>query len=81
MKIKVALFAEARQLAGRSDIELELPDDATVADLKQHLADANWQWASLISRSMIAIDQQYAVPDAVLDSDSEIALIPPVSGG
>jgi len=81
MKIRVALFAEARQLAGRSDVELELPDDATVADLKQHLADANSPWASLISRSMIAIDQQYAQPDTVLDSDVEIALIPPVSGG
>jgi molybdopterin converting factor subunit 1 len=81
MKVSISLFAEAKQLAGKSEMELELPTDATVAVLKQHLANSNSQWADLVSKSMIAIDQQYAGPDTIVCPDSEIALIPPVSGG
>ena len=35
----------------------------------------------LLSRSAIAVDGRYATDDEVLCSDSEIAVIPPVSGG
>lgn len=81
MKIKVLTFAAARERFGDSSIELELPDNSTLADLKEKL-EANFpDCVELIRRSAFSIDQQYAIDAAKLTADSEIAIIPPVSGG
>ena len=81
MNVVVLLFAQARQIAAADKIEVELADDATVADLKQAIAQEYPDLAGLLSRSNIAIDQQYATDSDVIPADAEIAMIPPVSGG
>ncbi len=81
MKVHVRLFALAKQRAGRSEVVVELPEPATVADLKRSLTEAIPELAPLISSLMIAVDSEYAGDDQVVAPGSEIAVIPPVSGG
>ena len=81
MKVKVLLFAQARQIVGQESAEVTVESGCTVADLKQSLAAAYPDLESLLSRSSIALDQQYAVDSDIVNSDVEAAMIPPVSGG
>ena len=81
MKVHVRLFALARQRAGRPEVVVELPEPATVADLKRALAEAFPELAALASSVMIAVDSEYAGDDQVVSPGSEVAVIPPVSGG
>src|SRR5581483_10763849 len=81
MEATVRLFALARERVGRPEVRIELPEPATVADLRAALAS---QWpdiAPLWSRVLIAVDSEYAADDATITPDSQIAVIPPVSGG
>ncbi len=81
MRIRVKLFAAARELAGGESIDIELPDRAVVADLRQALSERLSPARELIARSMFAIDCDYAANDKRLEPGKEIACIPPVSGG
>jgi molybdopterin converting factor subunit 1 len=85
MKVEVKLFAVAKQLAGTDAISIELPADATVQELRDALGEQRTELRDIIARSMIAIDAEYVSNDARVPNsvpeNSEIALIPPVSGG
>jgi molybdopterin converting factor subunit 1 len=79
VRLEIRLFAIARQRIGGSSIEIEVPDSATVADLRTALA--NTPLADILPSLMIAVDSEYAKDDQALTPASEVALIPPVSGG
>jgi molybdopterin synthase catalytic subunit len=76
MRVRVRLFAILRERAGRSDIELELPNGACVADALAQLEDLP-PGLPLV----MAVNRIYAGPEAPLKAGDELALIPPVSGG
>lgn len=75
------LFAGLAQAAGRREIEVDLPDGATAADLRQAVAAAYPSIAGAISRAAVAVNQRFAEPGERLSPSDELALIPPVSGG
>jgi molybdopterin converting factor subunit 1 len=81
MKTFVALFAIARELVGTETIEVELPEVATVADLRVALATTTPALAEVARRAAIAVDTEYASDTTVIKQDSKLAIIPPVSGG
>ncbi len=81
MKIKIALFASARELVGSNSVELVLANPATVADLRNALVDSHPGLSNLISSSSFSVDHEYAGDEHVIDDGSEIGMIPPVSGG
>ncbi len=76
MIVRVRLFAGLRERAGRSELELELPDDARVADALAAVGDL-----AVGVPVVMAVNRSYADGDAVLRAGDELALIPPVSGG
>jgi molybdopterin converting factor subunit 1 len=81
VRIRVRLFAVAKQVAGRDAVELDLPEEATVADLRRQLGNQIPQLSGLMAQVMFAIDMQYARDDARIPPDADVACIPPVSGG
>jgi molybdopterin converting factor subunit 1 len=81
MIVRVKLFAAAKQAAGADEIEVELPDPATVSALRIALASRFPQLAPLLRAALFAVDAEYGTDATRLASDSEIACIPPVSGG
>jgi molybdopterin synthase catalytic subunit len=76
MVVHVRLFAGLRERAGTDQVELELPDGASVGE-----ALANLRHISGEVRVVMAVNQEYADDTWVLHPGDELALIPPVSGG
>jgi molybdopterin converting factor small subunit len=60
---------------------VELPDDATIADLRRRLAANYPRLGSLLERSALAVENEFATDSLPLSADAEVALLPPVSGG
>jgi molybdopterin synthase sulfur carrier subunit len=81
MKVRVRLFALAREAAGCGSIEVDLPHGATVAHLRRQLGDQFPQLADLLARMMVAVNTQYAGDQTPIPRNADVACIPPVSGG
>jgi molybdopterin converting factor subunit 1 len=79
--IHVRLFAIFREMVGMDHIALELPAGSTVSDLIQELSQRWPNLRSILKRSAIAVNQEYASAQRPLMPGDEVALIPPVSGG
>ncbi len=76
MKVYLILFAGLRQAAGFKHDSVTLPDSATVGDLLDKRVP------QLRRRSFyVAVNEEYAQRDTVLQDGDEVALLPPVSGG
>jgi MoaE-MoaD fusion protein len=82
MRVSVLLFAILRERAGRGELELELPDGATVEQAIDALRGEPGLAEPLgRMRVAMAVNREYAAPDTTLSSGDELALVPPVSGG
>jgi len=79
--LRVRLFAGARDAVGATEVELDLPAGATVADLLDRLRADHPAAADLISACRVAVEREFAEAGAALPPGAEVALIPPVSGG
>ena len=81
MQFSVRLFARARDVVGQEVALVELAPGATVADLRRRL-DADYpRLRSLLEKSALAINNEFAGDSLEIPTGSEIALLPPVSGG
>ncbi len=81
MKIPLQLFARARDLAGKSPIEIEVPENASVAQLRQILIADFPQLTDLGPSLLWAVNNDYVGVEHVLKTTDEVACFPPVSGG
>ncbi len=81
MRIQVLLFASARDAAGASSIELDLPAGATVEDVRGALSSAFPALGPRLPHVRFAVDREFAAAGAALHEGAEVAVIPPVSGG
>ena len=80
-KIKVLFFATLRDRAGTKSVELEVPADMTVQALKEKLASDYPNLKESMKHVLVSINKEYALDDAAIPQDAEVALFPPVSGG
>ena len=80
VRVTVRLFAVLRERAGAEAIQLDLPADAQIADVRLAVQERFPALAALLPSAMTAVNQEYRPSGPVHDGD-EIALIPPVSGG
>jgi molybdopterin converting factor subunit 1 len=81
MKVRIKLFAVARQRVGRDNVEIELPEMPTVGQLRAALVENFPALAEVVTHSRLAIDNEYATDTFRIPPIAEIAIIPPVSGG
>ncbi len=81
MQIDVLLFAAAKEAAQNEKVSIEIPDPASAADVLEALSSQVPQLSGLLPSSRLAVDCCYVAADAVITGASEVALIPPVSGG
>lgn len=82
MNIVTALFfATLRDRAGVRSIELEIPSQTNVAEFKTLLTEKIPALSGLLNHTLISINREYVFDEAMIPSNAEIALFPPVSGG
>ena len=71
MVVRVRLFAQLRERAGSSELELELPEGARVSDALAAVGDL----AAGIPLVM-AVNREYAGADEPVRAGDEVALVP-----
>jgi molybdopterin converting factor small subunit len=81
MKVRVQFYAQLHDLVGIRDLELELPNGATVRDLLEQLyaeqpALRPHDKSILISAGLEFVDRDYQPKP-----DEQISIMPPVQGG
>jgi molybdopterin converting factor subunit 1 len=77
--ISVKLFGIAKDIVGSSTLKIE-QDLGTVDELLNYLKFEYPAFKDLTSL-LVAINNEYANTDAIIENDDEVAIIPPVSGG
>ena len=80
MSVTVLLFASYADALGAPSLSVDLPAEATVADVLAQIA--RLPGAELLPASpLVAVNQRYAATSARVSAGDEVALIPPVAGG
>jgi molybdopterin synthase sulfur carrier subunit len=79
---RVLLFGPLRDLAGWRERDLD-PPPASIAELKRRLGIEDPRLGEALSGPgvQVALDQQIVRGDAPLSARSEVAFLPPMSGG
>ena len=81
MQLSVRLFARARDLAGSDSVTVELPEEASIADLKSALLSQHSGLAPIVSHLLVALGTDYADDSTMLDATADVSCFPPVRGG
>ena len=79
MRVRVLYFGVLKDLAARRQVEVELKDGSSVAELLALLRGSGT--AAVWDSIAVAVNQEYARAGDVLQDGDEVALLPPVSGG
>jgi molybdopterin synthase catalytic subunit len=81
MTIRVLCFAAVREIVGKRELVMEVPDGITAEELFRRLAEAHVGLGEVVPSLRAAVNREYAAATQVLRNGDEVALIPPVSGG
>jgi molybdopterin converting factor subunit 1 len=81
MRIKVLFFGRLREIAGCSEQTLEVPRGTALEQLFALCAARIPELARYRSSLVASRNQEFAPWSTPLQSDDEIAFLPPVSGG
>ena len=81
MRVNVLFFGLLKDLVGRSEDTLELPDGARLGTVFHHYASQFPRLGEMAESIALARNQEFTDLDAVLGDGDEVALMPPVSGG
>jgi molybdopterin synthase catalytic subunit len=79
--MKIKLFATLKERARVGEINVETPERLTVRELRSAVAAQFPALAALTAQTLVAVNQQFAFNDDVVQMSDEVALFPPVSGG
>lgn len=81
MELTIRLFATLKDRAGQDRVRVQLSQPATVQTLLAALADAYPALQPSLPTTLVAVNQDFAFPETLIQPGDEIALFPPVSGG
>jgi molybdopterin synthase catalytic subunit/molybdopterin converting factor small subunit len=81
MQVQILFFGILKDFAGKPSDWLDLPDNATLADVIAYYEQVIPQLRNTATALAMSVNQEYAGPATRLRSGDEVALLPPVSGG
>ena len=81
MNIHVQFYAQLRDLAGISKVDLDLGKGATVAELIERIYELKPALRAHDKSILVGAGVDFVGRDRVLKEGEEIAIMPPVQGG
>jgi molybdopterin converting factor subunit 1 len=82
MQIRLLYFASVRDLVGKPEEQLDLPDAVrSVSELLKHLQAIHPTLQGRLASVRVALNEEFAGPQQMLSARDVVALIPPVAGG
>jgi molybdopterin converting factor subunit 1 len=79
--IKLLFFATIRDRAGAKSLELDIPVEMTIHELKDKLSADYPNLKESMHSVLLTINREYAFDEAIVPPNAEIGMFPPVSGG
>jgi MoaD family protein len=81
MKVHVELYSQLRDLAGAAELKVDLPADATVADLLEKVYRKAPKLRSRDKSILVGAGIEFVDRNYKLKAGDEISIMPPVQGG
>ncbi|CCD72862.1 Molybdopterin synthase sulfur carrier subunit [Caenorhabditis elegans] len=83
ISIKVLFFGEACQLVGKREEAIDFPEETDYEEIRKTILENYPALQKIEKVMMLAVDQEYANPGDRFElvRFTEIAVIPPLSGG
>ena len=81
MKVRAQFYAQLRELVGNHELELELPQGATVRELLQKIYAQKPGLRAHDKTILIGAGLEFVDRNYKLNPGEEVAIMPPVQGG
>jgi MoaD family protein len=81
MNVRVHFYSQLRDLIGTQELDLELPDKATVQDLLERIYQQKPALRSRDKSILVGAGVEFVDRKYELKPGDEIAIMPPVQGG
>jgi molybdopterin converting factor subunit 1 len=81
IQIRMRYFAALREIVGRQEEMLSVPEGESVAGVRALLLERHPGLENALARAVCAVNHQYVSPATVLQEGDEVVFIPPVGGG
>ena len=80
MNLNILAFGIVKEIFQHSSVNVELNGAPTISNLRS-VIERDYPRLKQLASYMIAVNNEYATADLIIDAKDEIAIIPPVSGG
>ncbi|MEM5774397.1 MAG: MoaD/ThiS family protein [Anaerolineaceae bacterium] len=81
-EIIILLYANLREKAGTNRLQMTIPDQATVADLKKMLKFEYPAMGPQLANVVVLVNKHHIFTDGdVIPANAEVTFLPPISGG
>ena len=81
MNVLVEFFAQLRNVAGTSELEITIPSGGTVADLLDEIYRQKPALRSYDPTILIGAGVEFVDRNHIIEAGDKIAIMPPVQGG
>lgn len=81
MRVKVLFFGMLKDVVGRSEDQVEIPENGRLGGIFDHYAERFPRIREMAGSIVLAQNHEFADSSAVVKEGDEIAFLPPVSGG
>jgi MoaD family protein len=81
MKVRVEFYSQLRDLAGTAELNVDLPAEATVADLLKKVYEKAPTLRSRDKSILVGAGVEFVDRNYKLKAGDEISIMPPVQGG
>ena len=81
MKVRVQFFSQLRDLAGVAELNVDLAEGATVADLLGKIYEKKPALRAHDKTSLVGAGVEFVDRNYVIKSGDEISIMPPLQGG
>ena len=81
MKVRAQFYAQLRELVGNHELEVELPQGATVRELLENIYEQKPALRAHDKSILVGAALEFVARNYKLNPGEEIAIMPPVQGG
>ena len=81
MRVRVMFFGRLKEIVGRAEDHIEVPEGALVEDIFARFGQENPGLIDFRSSVVASVNEEFADWSAVLKDGDEVGFLPPVSGG
>lgn len=81
MKVRLQFYAQLRDLAGTSELDIDLAEGSTVRELLDQVYERKPALRSRDQSTLVGVGLEFVDRDYVVKEGDEVAVMPPVQGG